>query len=291
MGARQESIVRVDGWEQAIACMTRDITNRKYDHFTDPHYHEYIELLYGLSGSAKVLVGDRIYRMDVGDLFIVNAREVHDVCCEEGEASYYVIKFLPKLLYAQGRSLSGVRYLLPLRQKDNFFSPAIRASELEGSGVDALVREIMSEWRNRSIGYEQVMHADIMQIFVWMLRYRCPQACQTPDIPESLRKSLRDVLEQTQNHLSDWTTADAAAYCNLSYSYFSRNFKRAYNISFTAYLESMRLREAERLLLTTERDITDIASLCGFGTTSYFIDRFRTSYGVSPRRFRMRMRY
>lgn len=291
MGIRQESITRVDGWEQSIACMTRHISADKYDRFTDPHYHEYIELLYGMSGNAKVLVGDRVFSMDAGDLLIVNAREVHDVSCERGEAEYYVIKFLPKLLYSQGSSLSGVRYLLPLRQKEVSFCPALRANELVGSGIDGLVAEIMREWDEKSIGFEQVMHADIMQIFVWMLRFRYPRSSDTPDVPESLMASLREVLEQAEEHINDWSTKDAARYCNLSYSYFSRNFKRAYGISFTAYLESLRLRAAERLLLTTDRDITDIAEACGFGTTSYFIGRFRASYGLSPRRFRMRMRY
>lgn len=290
MGFRKEGLSRINGWEQSIACMTRDITAEKYDRFTDPHYHEYIELLYGLSGSAKVLIGDRVYNMDEGDLFIVNAREVHDVCCD-AEAHYFVIKFLPNLLYSHGGSLSGVRYLLPLWQKEVAFSPALRARELQGSGVAELIAEIKREWETNDIGFEQVMHADIMQVFVWILRYRCPQAAQSPDFPESLMKSLGEVLEKTQDHLCDWTAKDAAAYCNLSYSYFSRNFKRAYNISFTAYLESMRLREAERLLLTTDKEVTEIAQLCGFGTTSYFIERFRSSYGISPRRFKMRMRY
>lgn len=292
MKLRQEKINYTDGWERLVDCMIRYISaSRPQDtDFCDLHYHEYIELLYGIEGNATVMIGEHLYPMGVGDLVIVNAREAHSVACKSGEAKYYVIKFLPKLLYAQGHSLSAVRYLFPLWQKEAAFSPVVSKKELQGSRVDELINEIMREWRHKSEGYELVMQANIMQIFVWTVRHCCPVREERGTLPEALQKSLQAALEETHKHLEDWTARDAAQACNLSYSYFSRNFKLAFGISFSAYLESVRLREGERLLLTTDREITDIAAAVGFGSTSYFIERFRIRYGLSPRVFRMQMR-
>jgi len=36
-------------------------------------------------------------------------------------------------------------------------------------------------------------------------------------------------------------------------------------------------------------DITDIAFAVGFGTVSYFIERFKNNYGITPRAFREKM--
>ena len=292
MELRQEKVKYTDSWEQWLDCMTRHLSaSRPRDtDFYDLHYHEYIELLYGIEGNATVRIGERLYPMGVGDLVIVNAREAHSVACTSGETKYYVIKFLPKLLYSQGRSLSTVRYLFPLWQKEAAFSPVLPQRELQGSRVDALVNEIMGEWEKQSEGYELVIQANIMQIFVWMVRHCCPVHEERGTLPETLQKSLQVALEETHKHLEDWTAQDAARACNLSYSYFSRNFKRAFGMSFSAYLESVRLREGERLLLTTDREITDIAVAVGFGSTSYFIERFRVRYGLSPRVFRVQMR-
>lgn len=292
MELRQEKVNYTDGWEQWVVCMTRylDASRPQDTGFYDLHYHEYIELLYGIKGNATVMIGERLCPMGVGDLVIVNAREAHSVACTSGKATYYVIKFLPKLLYLQGRSLAAARYLFPLWQREAAFSPVLSQKELRGSRVDDLVNEIMLEWKDQSEGYELVIQANIMQIFVWMVRHCCPIREERGALPETLQKSLQVALEETQKHLEDWTAQDAARACNLSYSYFSRNFKRAFGMSFSAYLESVRLREGERLLLTTDREITDIAVAVGFGSTSYFIERFRVRYGLSPRVFRVQMR-
>ena len=292
MELRQEKVNYADGWEQWVNCMTRFLSaSRPQDTgFYDLHYHEYIELLYGIEGNATVMIGEHLYPMGIGDLVIVNAREAHSVACTSGEAKYYVIKFLPKLLYSQGRSLSAVRYLFPLWQKEAAFSPVVPQKGLQGSRVDDLVNEIMREWKDKSEGYELVMQANIMQIFVWMVRHCRPVREERCTLPENLQKSLQAALEETHKHLEDWTAQEAARFCNLSYSYFSRNFKLAFGLSFSAYLESVRLAEGERLLLTTDRDVTDIAAASGFGTTSYFIERFRARYGLPPHAFRLKMR-
>ena len=144
MELRKEMLNYSEGREQWIACMTRhlDASQPQDTGFYDLHYHEYIELLYGIEGNATVMIGEHLYPMCIGDLVIVNAREAHSVACTSGEAKYYVIKFLPKLLYSQGRSLSAVRYLFPLWQKEAAFSPVVPQKGLQGSRVDDLVNEI-----------------------------------------------------------------------------------------------------------------------------------------------------
>ena len=167
MEAKKEKLRTSEGQERAMDCLMRHIRNSSARHarFSDPHYHEYIELLYGMGGEAKVLIGDRVYTMGEGDLLVAYSGEIHDVSCERGETSYYVIKFLPKLLYAQGQSLSVIRYLIPLWQKQVKFRPALRRADLAGSHVDEWIREICKEWEGRSPGYEMIAHANVMQIF------------------------------------------------------------------------------------------------------------------------------
>lgn len=292
MEAKKEKLRTSEGQECAMDCLMRHIRNSSARHarFSDPHYHEYIELLYGMGGEAKVLIGDRVYTMGEGDLLVAYSGEIHDVSCERGETSYYVIKFLPKLLYAQGQSLSVIRYLIPLWQKQVKFRPALRRADLAGSRVDEWIREIRKEWEGRSPGYEMIAHANVMQIFVWILRHCGAELEGSASLSPDLQKTLRIALEQTQDHLDDWNTREAAAACGLSYNYFSHAFKMAFGISYTAYLESVRLREAERLLLTTDMEITEIAYRVGFGSASYFIERFRKCYGTPPRLFRTRLR-
>lgn len=288
MDAKLEWNPNEQGFEDAIMCLTlqygaaRINSGRRYS----PHYHPHIEMLYGVEGVATVIIGGKRHKMGKGDLIIVNSKYAHDVFCEVGECKYYVVKFLPEALYLRGRSLAGIRYLLPLWQKQLDLDPAVKAGELAGSGIDGLICEIMEEWNARSSGFEAVIYADIMKIFIWMVRRRGQPDTGYTGLTKELQEALGLAIEKAQKHLCDFSAADAAKACNLSYSYFSRSFKKAYGVSFSSYFESIRLREAERLLLTTDRDITDIAAAVGFATTSYFIERFRIAYGTTPNVFR-----
>lgn len=77
-----------------------------------------------------------------------------------------------------------------------------------------------------------------------------------------------------------------AALCHMSYSYFSRMFKKVVHRSFREYLNYIRISKSELLLATTDLSITDIAMQTGFSTSSYFIQQFKLYKKISPKQFR-----
>ncbi len=58
------------------------------------------------------------------------------------------------------------------------------------------------------------------------------------------------------------------------------------NCSYKQYLNSIRLAEAKRLLLETDRNIIDIALKVGYNNVTHFNRIFKEAEGVSPRQFR-----
>ena len=56
--------------------------------------------------------------------------------------------------------------------------------------------------------------------------------------------------------------------------------------TFTEYLNYVRITEAEKLLLSTEMNITEVAAETGFSDSSYFIKQFRHFKNVSPKQFK-----
>lgn len=285
----EEALSKIDGWEQAIQCLFMRLGPEwEESEERTAHYHEYIELLYGMEGQAQVLIGERLYPMGPGDLLLINAHEVHDVRIHKGLTCYFVVKFLPEILYAKGQSLTGLRYFLPLWQKEMLFSPVLPAKVLEKAGIDAVLKNMMAEEKGRQVGFELALEADILRLFTWILRERCPRKEEgEAKINGELKKALEHALFLAQENFAEWGVRDAARACGLSYSYFSRSFKEAFGMSFVAYLEELRLAEAERMLLTGDADISEIAMRTGFGTVSYFIACFRRKYGTTPKKFRI----
>ncbi|KAA8674558.1 helix-turn-helix transcriptional regulator [Clostridium sp. MT-14] len=48
------------------------------------------------------------------------------------------------------------------------------------------------------------------------------------------------------------------------------------------YITNYLLVISAKLLLTTNDSIADVAYQCGFGSTSYFIEKFKNKTGVTP---------
>lgn len=77
-----------------------------------------------------------------------------------------------------------------------------------------------------------------------------------------------------------------AARLHLSPSRFSHLFRDQTGETPEGHLERLRLREAARLLLTTNLRIREVATASGFMDAFYFSARFRKHYGQSPRAYR-----
>ncbi|MBN2535968.1 MAG: helix-turn-helix transcriptional regulator [Spirochaetales bacterium] len=68
----------------------------------------------------------------------------------------------------------------------------------------------------------------------------------------------------------------------------SRLIKVKYNLSFKQLLNSIRLKEAKRLLLQSDLKIYDIAFKIGYNNNTYFCKLFKNQFGITPKEFRGR---
>ncbi|MDC7249424.1 MAG: helix-turn-helix transcriptional regulator, partial [Sphaerochaetaceae bacterium] len=77
-----------------------------------------------------------------------------------------------------------------------------------------------------------------------------------------------------------------AALCNISSSYFSKLFKKVTGDNFANYINKIRVKKAQELLVNTDNPITVIAMDLGFGDNSYFNKVFKKIEGVAPSLYR-----
>lgn len=90
----------------------------------------------------------------------------------------------------------------------------------------------------------------------------------------------------TKNLDKNITLADVAYSIGFSESKFSHLFPKEYGISFSKYLMNLKIEEAKKLLLTTPKSITEIASSLGFYDQSHFTKIFRKFTGYTPKEYR-----
>lgn len=89
-----------------------------------------------------------------------------------------------------------------------------------------------------------------------------------------------------ENFVSDTPLSYLARLTSMSVTGFRREWHRAYGMTPLQYRDLHRLSLARDKLISTRMTVGEIALLCGFDDTSYFIRFFKKHTGVSPTAFR-----
>ncbi len=287
--ARYENKYRLDGIEFPVHCLFLHEEKRETAAIR-PHYHEYIEILYSIESDCEVYINGKLRDFKTGDLLVVNSGESHQLLYQKGEGHYIVIKVLPEILYSSEQSVFEIKYTIPFLVGDVNNKRHFTAQEQGSSYIKDTVERIMNEWDNREYGFELSIRADILKLFLWMLRYwykHDMDAVNLFDYSDEILRIIQRALEYTAANYAEITVKDAAAHCNLSYSYFSRMFKKVMHQSFTDYLTRYRITKAEQLLVATDKPVSVIAEEVGFSTPSYFIQQFKAHKNISPKQYKL----
>lgn len=86
------------------------------------------------------------------------------------------------------------------------------------------------------------------------------------------------------------TVERIARHVGLHPNYAMTLFRQAFGTTVSETVHQHRLSHAQRLLVTTQDTVERVALASGFGSTSRFHQRFRQSFGCSPRAYRARLK-
>lgn len=93
-----------------------------------------------------------------------------------------------------------------------------------------------------------------------------------------------------QNFRENLTLKDMGRKYYINAAYLGQIFKKQYGESFKDFLNRIRVEEAEKLLLYTNKKIYEIAKDIGYKDMDYFISKFISLKGCSPTKFRRQER-
>ena len=275
----------VKSWIQCLDCYAKESCERDKISVESYHYHEYIEYLYALDVDMNVWISGVPHRMVSGDLIIINSGELHNISFNK-DCHYICVKFSPRILYFDDNSLFEFKYVTPFLA-DHAPQRLFHQNDLEGIDIHALSCEILEEWNRQSPAYELLIRSNILKLFTGIIRYWDRQNTFHSEL--LMTEAVKDALVYINENFEAVTLKEVAEYCGLSYNHFSASFKKAVGKSFSDYLNLIRINEAEKILISTEKSITDIAFSCGFSSASHFISRFKAQKGVTPNQLRKKM--
>ena len=227
------------------------------------HWHMEHELIACREGSAQVMLDDTMF----------NITQQQCIFCHSGRVHYI--------------SASPDSLLLVCLFDEKMYDPITSPFALENPvfedryGIIPKLSEIRHELQNQPIFFECRTEAMIGEILVDVFR------------GEPLRKAqwqFSDVItryKQLLNHIDleyeHITYQNAVQFMNMSDAYFSRYFKRQAGMTFSQYLNVVRIEKAVQLLDSAPTmKITDVMLRCGFNTIRSFNRVFREVTGFTP---------
>lgn len=180
------------------------------------------------------------------------------------------------------------------REKSLDFTPANLANHIRMSGGE--LHEVERREVNRVHMHWPLYHETATQVNFTKVTTGRDKALEASSIPleseahQNLKTKqeqwLRTVRGLVEEHYSDpdFTMSSVAKRLYMSERSLQRRFKAVFQKTFTDYITEFRLEKACEMLLLGDK-IADVAFSCGFNDPSYFSQKFKLHFGVSPSKF------
>lgn len=108
-----------------------------------------------------------------------------------------------------------------------------------------------------------------------------------PDVDEDTQRAMRTVMEYIETNFAEKINLEEiATLTQYNRTYISTLFHKSVGISFYDYLMRVRLQNALKDLVMTDKNMTDIALSNGFADLKSFNSRFREMLGRLPSEYR-----
>lgn len=262
------------------------ITHRKAlsHHMPAQHFHSTYELYYLVSGERRFFIKDRILEIREGELVLIHPNVLHRTTnAEMPKHERIIINFHEDFLMRQ-KSLS-VHPLDSLLEEEFTairFSPSHRSIYAE-----ELLRKMLQEVQEEKTGFEIYVQTLLLQLLIDLSRYLeenqlKPQPYNSP-VHDRMTEIVRYINE---NYTRNITLPNLAERFYISPYYLSRAFKETTGFSFVEYLNTVRIKEAIKLLKGSRLKVNKIAEKTGFGSITHFGRVFKQITGHPPLYYR-----
>lgn len=252
------------------------------------HYHAAYEIYYLVSGERFYFIKDKTYHIIQGDLILINLNDLHKTneagtSCHERILINFSAEYLQSLFPAPlAEEISKCFHLTT-----NLFRWEISIRH----GLEDLLFKMIREVKKESFGHTLFIQALFTELLITIKR----QIDSTPPLALELRLSsyekIYDILRFINHHFhEELSLPRLAAAFYISPYHLSRTFKKVTGFAFTEYLNSVRTKEAERMLRETNQSVTEIATHVGFDSLTHFGRVFKAITGLAPLQYRKRLK-
>lgn len=249
------------------------------------HWHEEIEIIYIENGQMKVKIPSDTFLLEKGDCMVINSNILH-YAATVTECKLRSLVFSKTLITGNEDFVFAKKYMQPLLTCNHFSHYLIKAGDNEN----------ITDWFNCAFealaqdcyGYEFIVRENLSHICLFLYGKFGPPA-DAQNVPlnkDNLR--IRKMLAYIHKNFADnISLSEISSAADISERESLRCFGKTIQLSPIQYLLKYRIMQGAEMLLKNPTDsISEIATLCGFDSSSNFAKIFKRFYGCTPRQYR-----
>ena len=253
-------------------------------HCVDWHWHPELEYVYVQSGRAICFLGEEKRIVSAGCGLLINSRVIHRF---EAKSSTIIpnVVYSPFLL-ASENSLLYQKYLLPFISGGAdciLFDPSV---PWQAVCIQKMM-EVFASQEKKDVE-EIVTVTSLLKFWHELYQHRQPEQNASGKKPDRTNQArLQIMMQYVQEHYQEnLRLEEIGAAVHIGRSLALQVFQQGIHQSPISYLIEFRLKQAAKLLTSTEKTVVRIAEETGFESSAYFCRKFKELYGMTPKDYR-----
>lgn len=248
-------------YEQSVLSGNLQVTAQKYAGLQNlPHWHMECELIYAEKGTSEVMTENTVYTLNEKQCVFIKSGALHYIRSDP-DSIISVMKMDTELIN------SAVGSQTPI-------CPLIKNS----CGFAETFEKIRQEISDHKKYYEVICAGLASAMTAEIFRNEKTESQKSPSESSAYKELLRIISER----YADITFDEAAETMCFSKPYFSKYFRRMSGMTFSEYLNVVRVSAAVKML-SQGMSAGETAFAAGFGTIRSFNRVFRSCTGYTPR--------
>lgn len=246
------------------------------------HWQDSIELLFVLKGSIEIGIENEVYILKEREIDIINSNEVYRIKSDDPDNMVLIINIDPNFFekyYDDAKEIF-------------FYTKSPDVAEQEGERYDELrkfVSIIFYEAVSKLDDYEDEIEDYLLEMMYHLLNnfhylfYEEESLREDEVLLERYHRIVKYLSNNYMNKVSLQYIADKEF---LSSQYLSFKIKDTFGHGFNEFLNQIRVEESVKLLLDTDKNISEIAEDVGFSHVRYYNKHFKLQYNTTPMQYR-----
>ena len=259
---------------------------------TQMHSHEYLELFYIIDGEYRQKILGNEFTFHRGEVCLIDKNCLHQEIMEGTSATLLFLGItnvmfqdIMKRQITTERISSFLKMALMEQKSLQQYLHFLPQAEEAVSQMDETMTSLLLELQRHDEASPIICRGLLLRIF------RILNTQYEFSLSKKLRQKMNWILyeeisDYMKQHMKNISIRMLCEEFHFQEDYFNRLLKNRTGMTYTEYLQHLRLQKAEELLLHTRLTIDAIAAEVGYKNKGYFYKIFTEQHRMTPAQFR-----